>query len=131
VNWSGKCKGPGGGDRRGALCTRVHTSEFYVRAFCNLQLTLMFFWFYNILSKHVEFSFVFLLTRSKRKLMNQCVYFKLRTITFLKSFCPKKQNHNFFEWNFLQLVIKNIIVVPIYHILCVWFFWQIWILKNV
>jgi hypothetical protein len=21
VNWSGKCEGPGGGDRRGALCT--------------------------------------------------------------------------------------------------------------
>jgi hypothetical protein len=27
VNWSEKCKGPGGGDRRGALCTRVHTSH--------------------------------------------------------------------------------------------------------
>ncbi len=23
MNWSGKCEGPGGGDRRGALCTRV------------------------------------------------------------------------------------------------------------
>jgi hypothetical protein len=22
VNWSGKCEGPGGGDRRDALCTR-------------------------------------------------------------------------------------------------------------
>ncbi len=21
MNWSGKCEGPGGGDRRGALCT--------------------------------------------------------------------------------------------------------------
>ncbi len=26
MNWSGKYEGLGGGDRRGALCTQVHTS---------------------------------------------------------------------------------------------------------
>jgi hypothetical protein len=36
VNWSGKCKGPGGGDRRGALCTRF-------TLVCNKQDELFFF----------------------------------------------------------------------------------------
>jgi hypothetical protein len=30
MNWSGKCEGPGGGDRRGALCTQVHTSYIVI-----------------------------------------------------------------------------------------------------
>ncbi len=57
---------------------KLHGNEFYVRAFQNLQLTLVFLWLFNLSSKHVGFYFVFLLTRSKWELMKWYVYFKLK-----------------------------------------------------
>ncbi len=42
MNWSGKCEGPGEGDRRGALCTRVHTSFLYCTYIMGNGLNIIF-----------------------------------------------------------------------------------------